>query len=124
MEEHRFLFDVNADLRREVKLEVEKEILKRDLGEIKRRTNTLLRWFLIVLALNLLAYVLGVSHSIWSFAITSALLLFTVLFINSRRSKGIFWSWRELVSTKKQLRSWNEVAGDYNELNRRGEEPH
>jgi|GEM_PF-3775391 len=124
MEEHKFPFDVDADVRREVKLDVEREIIKRDLNEIKRRSVTLLRWFLIVLALNVLASALSGFRSIWSFALTSAFLLFTVLFVNSRRTRGIFWSWRELVSVKKQLRSWDKVAGDYNELNRRHEEPH
>jgi hypothetical protein len=120
MDEHKFPFDLDADLRREVKLEVERAILERELGEIKKRMFPLIRWLLIILFLHGLAAALfGISRAAISFATSSVLVLSVSLFVNSKRGQGIFWVWREMVNSRKQVRSWDNVAGDYQRLIKR-----
>lgn len=120
MDEHKFPFDLDADLRREVKLEVEREIVERELGEIKKRMFPLVRWLLIILLLHgLAAAFFGISRAAVSFATSSVLVLLVALFVNSKRGQGIFWVWREMVNSRKQVRSWDDVAGDYKRLIKR-----
>jgi len=120
MDEHKFPFDLDADLRREVKLEVERAIVERELGEIKKRMLPLIRWLLIILFLHGLAAALfGISRAAISFATSSVLVLSVSLFVNSKRGQGIFWVWREMVNSRKQVRSWDNVAGDYQRLIKR-----
>jgi hypothetical protein len=120
MDEHKFPFDLDADLRREVKLEVERAIVERELGEIKKRMFPLIRWLLIILFLHGLAAALfGISRAAISFATSSVLVLSVSLFVNSKRGQGIFWVWREMVNSRKQVRSWDNVAGDYQRLIKR-----
>ena len=120
MDEHKFPFDLDADLRREVKLEVERAIVERELGEIKKRMFPLVRWLLIILFLHgLAAAFFGISRTAMSFATSSVLVLLVSLFVNSKRGQGIFWVWREMVNSRKQVRSWHNVAGDYQRLIKR-----
>jgi hypothetical protein len=120
MDEHKFPFDLDADLRREVKLEVERAIVERELGEIKKRMFPPIRWLLIILFLHgLAAAFFGISRAAISFATSSVLVLSVSLFVNSKRGQGIFWVWREMVNSRKQVRSWDNVAGDYQRLIKR-----
>jgi len=120
MDEHKFPFDLDADLRREVKLEVERAIVERELGEIKKRMFPLIRWLLIILFLHgLAAAFFGISRAAISFAKSPVLVLSVSLFVNSKRGQGIFWVWREMVNSRQQVRSWDNVAGDYKRLIKR-----
>jgi hypothetical protein len=123
MDEHKFPFDLDADLRKEVKLEVERAIVERELGEIKRRMFPLVRWLLIILLLHgLAAAFFGISRAAMSFVTSSVLVLLVSLFVNSKRGQGIFWVWREIVKSRRQVRSWDSVAGDYKGLIKREDE--
>jgi hypothetical protein len=80
----------------------------------------LIRWLLIILFLHGLAAALfGISRAAISFATSSVLVLSVSLFVNSKRGQGIFWVWREMVNSRKQVRSWDNVAGDYKRLIKR-----
>jgi hypothetical protein len=111
MEEHKFPFDVDVDLRREVKLEVELEKVKLKLSEIKTRLLPLVLWFFILLGFGIL-----VCLSFFSRPSAIVSLVFAVSFSllgNFRRAHEIISIWREMVSARKQVRSWDDVAGDY-----------
>ena len=123
MEEHKFPFDVNADLRREVKLDVEREVVEREVDEIKKRILRIIGWFFFAVGLNSVVVVAGgFSHSDWTLAINLVLFPLLALFVKYRRSRGIYWLWRDLVNARKQLRSWNELADHYNRVIRSDEQ--
>src|SRR6185436_14521334 len=91
MDEHKFPFDLDADLRREVKLEVERAIVERELGEIKRRMFPLVRWLLIILFLHgVAAAFFGIPRTAMSFATSSVLVLLVSLFFNSKEGRESF----------------------------------
>jgi hypothetical protein len=120
MDEHKFPLDLDADLRKEVKLEVERATVGRELSEIKKRIYPMVRWLLVVLFLHGLgAAIFGTFRAAVSFAASSTFVLLVALFVNSKRSQGIYWVWREMVNSRKQARSWDNVAGGYKKLIKR-----
>ena len=111
MEEHKFPFDLDPDLRRQVKLDVERETAKLKVGEIRKRLFPLTLWFLMLFILGIVGttdfspFSRGLICFLWAASVS--------LLINFRRAQKVISIWREMVNAKKQSRSWDDVAEDY-----------
>lgn len=110
MEEHEFPFDVDVDLRREVKLEVELETVKLKLSEIKTRLLPLVLRFFILFGFGIVFSLKFFSSDL---IVSLVVAVLVSLFLNFRRAHEIISIWREMVNARKQVRSWDDVAGDY-----------
>ena len=113
MGEHKFPFDLDADLRREVKLEVEQENVRRKLSEIRTRLFSLARWFAISLLFGIAGYILFLKFSRPAGLVVLALVVLVSFFGNFPTAQKLFLAWRAVVNANKELKSWDVVADDY-----------
>ena len=112
MQEHQFPFDVDGDLRREVKLEVERDKLRQEVAELKARLISSRRWAirtaLFGLLFNGLYKYFIPSHSGWW-------VLFNILIISSGWILEMASRWRALRQAERRLENWDAVAKDYHQ---------
>lgn len=113
MEEHKFPFDLDADLRREVKLEVEQETLRLKFSEIRTDLYSVGRRFAVLVLLVIAAYVVFFRFSRPAGLIVGAVASLFSWFGNFPTARKLFLAWRAVVNAKKELQSWDGVADDY-----------
>ena len=113
MEEHKFPFDLDTDLRRQLKVEVARETAKLKATEIRKRLFRLTLWFLML-------FILGIVYTIESTGFSRGRGLVCLLFaaslsllVNFRKAQEVISLWREMVNAQKESRSWDDVAEDY-----------
>jgi len=122
MEEHKFPFDLDTDLRRHVKLEVERETVKLKASEIRRRLFPLTLWFLMLFIFGIVGTTGFFSRP--SRGLISLLFAASVsLLFNFRRMQEVISLWHEMVNAKRQSRSWDHVAEDYRKTINKQDDP-
>ena len=119
MEEHEFPLDSDADLRKHVKLEIEHETAQLKMNKMRERFLSLGRRSLLSFVLAIGFYkLMNPKLSIVGVAIYT---IGFCLFFNFKTIYNIISSWRDMMSARNDLNSWNAVKADYNkEIAREG----
>jgi hypothetical protein len=103
----------NPDVRKQVTLEIERHSAQHKLSEMKARFKRIAWRTALIFAVTL---IINWAYNSTNSTIVASLIYATILSlsINFAVIIDVLSNWRDMVTAKRDLRSWNQLISDYN----------